>query len=301
MKNHPPVSASRYHKRLVGLVRGDSQSWIPLSVFQPVLWINRIVDNNFWPAKYWVAHSNTNYLSLQTVVDGDLKIIRDGQSLTVSPGSAALIPPGSVRLATGNSGKCLKRYLIFSGHLISGLYHELKLDRVSVLPDFANSEFTQLFGRAFALCSRQTPEDARELSSVAFSILLYVMSKLGKNSIPHELLVCKAFIEENIGLAFSLDSLAQASSCSKSKLKWQFKKHFHTSPGKYITEMRMRYALRLLEDSNLLLKQVAMLCGYDNPLYFSTAFRAYYNCSPRECRKMGLPQGHAVIKTDNPK
>ncbi len=301
MKNHPPVSASRYNTRLIGLVRGDSQSWIPLSVFQPVLWINRIVDNNFWPGKYWIAHSNINYLSLQTVVEGDLKIIRGGQNLTVGPGSTVLIPPGPVRLATGNSGRCLKKYLIFSGHLISSFWHELKLDRVSVLPDLADYEFTKLFGHAFALCSRQKPEEARELCSVAFSILLYVMSKLGKNSLPHELLVCKAFIEENIGLAFSLDALAQASNCSKSKLKWQFKKYFQTSPGKYITEMRMRYALRLLEDSNLLLKQVAMLCGFDNPLYFSTVFKAYYNCSPRECRKNGMLQGHAVMKAEKPK
>jgi AraC-like DNA-binding protein len=43
----------------------------------------------------------------------------------------------------------------------------------------------------------------------------------------------------------------------------------------------------LLQRSDLTVAQIARLCGYPDPLYFSRRFRAMYGCSPRNFSMSG--------------
>jgi len=285
MKGLANFTASRYNNRLIRYVRGDSYSWIPLSVFQPLLWISRISDNNYWPAGYWVRHPNSNFFVLEMVLEGALQISTEGKTSVISAGDAVLLPPGPVKLSAGSSRPCLKRYLIFTGQISSLFQHTQHLDCIHVLPDFNSPEFEGMFRRVMEIHSRQNPEEARELSVLAFSILLYTISKQQSSFLPEELLACKEYIESNIAQPISLDDIAMVAKCSKSTLKWQYAKYLNTSPGHNLTEIRLRYALQLLENDHLLLKQIAGLCGYANPLYFSNVFKNYFGCSPRQYRK----------------
>ncbi len=60
-----------------------------------------------------------------------------------------------------------------------------------------------------------------------------------------------------------------------------FKSEKSISPCKYITKLRMEQAKSLLgKNPEILLKDVAKLVGYDDPLYFSKVFKDYYGLSP---------------------
>jgi signal transduction histidine kinase/DNA-binding response OmpR family regulator len=52
------------------------------------------------------------------------------------------------------------------------------------------------------------------------------------------------------------------------------------SPQNFIIHTRMKYARKLLVEKNLSIKEVAMISGFSNPKYFSTAFKKYYKESP---------------------
>jgi len=229
--------------------------------------------------------SKPHFFSLEIVLEGGLQISKDDKTYVIPPKAAVLIPPGSVKLSTSSAVPCLKRYLIFTGQITSLFQHTLHMDCIHVLPDFNSPEFESMFRRAIEIHSQQNPEEIRELSALAFSILLYTISKLQEGSLPEELRACKEYIENNIAHSLSLDSMAMVAKCSKSTLKWLFAKYLKTSPGRYVTDMRMRYALQLMENGHLLLKQIASLCGYANPLYFSNVFKTYFDCSPRQYRK----------------
>ena len=53
---------------------------------------------------------------------------------------------------------------------------------------------------------------------------------------------------------------------------------------------RMRRAKSLLGQSELQVKEVALSVGYQNPLAFSAAFKAYTGQSPTEYREALLPE-----------
>ena len=65
-----------------------------------------------------------------------------------------------------------------------------------------------------------------------------------------------------------------------------FKHHVTVSPLRYLNGMRMERAKDLLRlESSLSVGEIALRCGFRDPLYFSTAFRNETGVSPMEYRK----------------
>ena len=63
-----------------------------------------------------------------------------------------------------------------------------------------------------------------------------------------------------------------------------------TSYTEYLRMLRLKYAISLLEHGLDSVKNVAILSGFSDPLYFSTVFKKSIGCSPKEyaerhCRK----------------
>ena len=68
-------------------------------------------------------------------------------------------------------------------------------------------------------------------------------------------------------------------------LRKVFKKEIGKSPLEYMTSLRMKNAERLLSTdwtNERAIAEIAQMCGYENPLYFSRVFRKYYGCSPTQ-------------------
>ncbi len=78
----------------------------------------------------------------------------------------------------------------------------------------------------------------------------------------------------------SLGALALAVGLSEYKLKLAFHRHFNTTPGQMLLQLRMEEAHRLLEQG-LQVAQVAWRVGYRHANNFSVAFWRYYGRYPK--------------------
>ncbi|MCW2481699.1 helix-turn-helix domain-containing protein [Candidatus Symbiopectobacterium sp. NZEC135] len=78
----------------------------------------------------------------------------------------------------------------------------------------------------------------------------------------------------------SLGALALAVGLSEYKLKLAFHRHFNTTPGQMLLQLRMEEAHRLLEHG-LQVAQVAWRVGYRHANNFSVAFWRYYGRYPK--------------------
>ncbi|MDO5549217.1 MAG: response regulator [Eubacteriales bacterium] len=66
-----------------------------------------------------------------------------------------------------------------------------------------------------------------------------------------------------------------------------FRKGSQMGFNEFVTNERVKLAKRLLTDQKLSIQQVARLCGYYNPKYFSTAFKKVTGMSPKAYREKG--------------
>ncbi len=68
-----------------------------------------------------------------------------------------------------------------------------------------------------------------------------------------------------------------------------FKSELKKTPLQYMTDMRIERAkVMLLENSFISVENVALNCGFNDALYFSTCFKKHTGISPMQYRKMNL-------------
>lgn len=94
------------------------------------------------------------------------------------------------------------------------------------------------------------------------------------------------FIEENLSKKLTLKSLADEVFLSESHLSLLFRKNLQMSPMDYVQKKRMEKAQELLLTSNLPLKEIAPLIGFDDQSQLSRAFKRQFGISPTDYRKI---------------
>ena len=82
----------------------------------------------------------------------------------------------------------------------------------------------------------------------------------------------------------TLRSIADACACSDSTVSHLFKEYTNQSVKKYINTLRIKQAENLLLTSDLPIGKIALLCGFDNTNYFSTAFKKQNKMNPSDYR-----------------
>lgn len=101
-----------------------------------------------------------------------------------------------------------------------------------------------------------------------------------------------AFVQRNIMQDITLRSIADACACSESTVSHLFKECTDQSVKKYINELRIKQAEKLLLTTNLPVSNIALLCGFADPNYFSTAFKKRFGLSPAKFRANKPLQKH---------
>lgn len=86
-----------------------------------------------------------------------------------------------------------------------------------------------------------------------------------------------------------LDQVARQSHMAANSFHRLFKKAMGLTPFEYMKRKRLDEARRLLGDGSLSVKEVAMLSGYENPLYFSRVFRNHFGSPPSDFRRIQRP------------
>lgn len=93
----------------------------------------------------------------------------------------------------------------------------------------------------------------------------------------------KKYIDENFSdPELSLDKLSKEFSYNKKYLSTTFKKHFKMGISKYLFAVRINHAYMLIDRKYRSVSDIAFLCGFSNPAYFSLVFKKETGVSPRE-------------------
>lgn len=91
-----------------------------------------------------------------------------------------------------------------------------------------------------------------------------------------------AIVQEEFAFLEGVDELAERLEVSTAHLSRVFAKKLGTSPGKYITRVRIEYAKLLLRDPDVTISYVAEASGFANANYFAKVFRRETGLSPSE-------------------
>ena len=208
-------------------------------------------------------------------------------------GSALILPPQSVPaghlilcrspLCLAPEGECHLLCIQLTGQAASQL-----LANLTELPFLARGETcpaaAELMGR---LAAETGDRRSRARSQLAFALLCELS---GADSAAPALppLVAEAIedIRANYAGLYGVEELSERLGVSKSHLVRTFTAAVGTSPGRYLTTVRIEAAMRLLLHREYTLDVIASLCGFSGANYLCRVFKKETGQSPAQWRAM---------------
>lgn len=110
------------------------------------------------------------------------------------------------------------------------------------------------------------------------------ISKRSENRTESVVERAKKYMQENFRKDISLEDVSQTVDISSYYFSKVFKEETGENFIEYLTKLRMEEAQRLLEESDLSIKEVCSEVGYSDPNYFSRNFKKYAGITPTEAR-----------------
>jgi AraC family transcriptional regulator, arabinose operon regulatory protein len=93
-----------------------------------------------------------------------------------------------------------------------------------------------------------------------------------------------AFMKKHLDRPANVSSFATMANLSESHYRSLFKQQTGYAPMDYFIRLRIHKACQLLDTTDLAIKEIAQLMGYQDALYFSRAFKAVVELSPAQYR-----------------
>lgn len=83
---------------------------------------------------------------------------------------------------------------------------------------------------------------------------------------------------------FSLDELIEVNGFSRSSFFRNWTRYYNIPPAKYILNLRLDEAKRLLTETNSSIEEIAMILKFSSATYFCAVFKKLYGCTPLQYR-----------------
>lgn len=181
-----------------------------------------------------------------------------------------------------NTGELQYMYIAFGGERAEQL-----LRRFGITP--ANCMFPGFETLGPLWKESLTRAGSENIDLFSESMLLYAFSKLKESEHP-----CNQTLNQMLKLTearfsdytFNLSSMAELMGYNAKYLSRLFRKEMGSSFSEYLTTVRMKHAVFLMEQGVTAVSNLAVLSGYSDSFYFSKVFKKQMGISPREYRAM---------------
>ncbi len=142
------------------------------------------------------------------------------------------------------------------------------------------------FSQLYELFGQRRIAECNKLLELLLLHLLHKEADLPKKNevIPQRLQQASDYIVEHFKEKISAGDVASFCKCSESYLNALFNRYYGKSVSRYMTELRLSLARKLLLHSPLSTKEICDACGYSRSNYFCRVFKREHKCSPKVFR-----------------
>lgn len=221
---------------------------------------------------------NCYRIILATAGEGVFNI--GNEAVPFSAGSLVFAFMGeTVRATVKNSFEYM--YIDFTGVRAEELFRRFGINQ-------KNRSFKNFDGLAPLWRESLSRANEQNVDLAAESMLLYTLSRFSVDSAEKSSIVSKMieaseerFNDSNL----SLNNLAEELGYNSKYISHTFKDKMGIGYAEYLRNLRIKYAVSLFDHGIDSVKNVALLSGFSDPLYFSTVFKNTVGLSPKEYLK----------------
>lgn len=164
-------------------------------------------------------------------------------------------------------------------------------DNTHMIYSGTSLEYTRIF-KQMILELQQCQADYEEMLSMLLQQIFISLHrqmtkerKIKNEYLETEMELATQYFNANYNTAISVEDYAASRGMSISWFIRSFKQYTGSTPMQYIVSLRITNAQVLLETTSYNVKEIGLIVGYDNPLYFSRIFSKQKGMSPKEYRR----------------
>lgn len=260
------------------------------NTFAPVEWwknsINIVascgIGNTYYPYNFTRTASDTLLLLYTTSGKGFLEY--KGRNYTLNVGDVFLIDCYEFQRYGAQDEKWDFVYLhLEKKEIIMPYYETITKAGNSVIfryPAFKKECWDRVDGLV-----KKNDADSMFKSSVSIINFMLNLLLVNKTDIPENFCKISGYMREHYNENISIDALAEAAHMSKYHFIRSFKKYYGSTPHGYMVLCRIENAENLLINTETMIEEIAINCGFSSLSAFSLCFKNSVGISPTEFRK----------------
>jgi AraC-like DNA-binding protein len=219
----------------------------------------------------------------------------DGKKFPVRPGEAFLLPVPEKHLyyLPDKPGNWEFLYLRLEGCETMRIGRELRKLLPPVSSAYASKETVELARELIRRTGDNEFAHPSEVSRLVYDFMLSLLAGNRNDSLPSgkdTLLRVHQFCVKNLTAPLNIEVMAEAAGYSRSHFCRVFRELSGQSPHEYLLALRIRTAVRMLQNNSLNIKTIAAKCGFPETGYFCKVFRRFTGTTPAEFRHQNFDQ-----------
>ena len=240
---------------------------------------------------YHIHRESFPYHSLEFVIRGQGTLVLAGKRHSLVPGTLFAYGPGIAQdIVTDPDDPLVKYFVDFAGsRAVDLLQHGPvpgSVGRVAA-PGEIQSLFDDLIHNGL--------KASRFSGLLCAALLEYLILKIAEALVSPESVQtpayatfrrCRQHIQENVVGLNTLGQIARQCHVDAAYLCRLFRRYDHQTPYQFLVRLKMNLAAERLQDSAVLVKQVAAELGYADPFHFSRTFKNVFGLSPEAFRQV---------------
>lgn len=235
------------------------------------------------PCHCWGSGIRSHYV-LHYVVSGRGSYYAGGKSYQLSKGDCFLIYPSAEISYRAYSLDPWEYYWVnFSGSDADYLIGRTGFSHKTPVLENCSEKLPMLMEELLKNSGSADYENLR-MTGYMYLILSLLMEHSGSEKEKDILSEACRFIKSSYHLPVSVEDIAAAAGVSRSTLFRAFKAEKGISPVEYLTDIRIKKAEKLLEQTDISINSISRSVGYEDNLYFSRVFGKKTGMTPTEYR-----------------
>jgi AraC-like DNA-binding protein len=227
---------------------------------------------------------NRSYFSINLVSRGNILFRQRSYRGIVNPDQVFLSHLNCKQIIkTGDKGFATKRFIFFGGELLQAHLLTTRLVEYDVITPIDPQSVRYLFKRAYKMMREKPDGFIEELMILAQQIFFELGRSIGDDH-PEELCRGIAFIQRHLNRPIKLEEICHHMHVSARHCVRLFNTHLNMPPMRFVHHQKHKWAESLLQRSQLSIKEVASILGYEDQFYFSNRFKKFARLSPTEFR-----------------
>ncbi|MBN2291895.1 MAG: helix-turn-helix transcriptional regulator [Pirellulales bacterium] len=129
----------------------------------------------------------------------------------------------------------------------------------------------------------------RQVFDLSLAFVMYILGRpkiRWQRPLPENIADIVAIINRSPAFSWTTPELARRAAMSSDGFSRSFRRWLHTTPARYVQQVRIREACRLLSDGEESIDRISSLMGFADRFHFSRVFKQLTNTTPARYRKL---------------